>query len=1178
MRRAIRLDKFFSLFFVASLALVLVSLTPVLLLCGASSAFAQEVTASITGTVTDQSGAAVPGATVTAKSVERGLVYTAVTNDSGLYRVAQLPVGTYEVKVEKPGFASASIPPFVLTLNQIARIDIGMKVGQVSETVEVTGTAPVLETDVTQVDTVINSATNDSLPLASRNYVQLTLLTPGAVTTNPASFTSGNNTDFYSGRPLINGNREQANNFLLDGMDNNQVSDNLLGYTPAPDAIQEFNLITSNAPAEFGNFQGGIVNTTIKSGTNQYHGDAWEFFRNDVLNANSWANRVHQPAPLPKDKLRWNMFGATLGGPIIKNKLFFFADYQGQRFDIPSSSIANTVFTTAERNGDFGDLCQTGFNGSGVCNPAPAGSGLKSVQLYNPCLSFSAPCTPSSSAATTRSPFPNNVIPGVMISPVASNLFASPLYPTAIGTGVQQNAINSKASALKVDQGDLKVDYKATDKDNIYYRFTRAYQNNPGTNSQVLLSNSFSSTPIYNTVGDWTRTITGNLVNDFRMGWSHITFGSSTGWDSSVGQFGNTLGIGNGNPTGLDGLLALNFSNSALSNLGTQESTTSFDDHVWQFEDSVAWTRGRHNIKFGGQFWRQIIKTFYAGNNGQLGLMDFDGRFTSNVIGSAGGGTGDGGADFVLGLPFQIGRGVSTGKTWEQSSNIIGIYAQDTWRLTDRLTLNLGLRYEAHTPWVETGDNQANYNFATGNIDLAGKNGASRGLYQGSYGGRDFQPRIGFAWTPAMLGGHTVVRGAYTISSYLEGTGTNLRLTLNPPFTPAEVNALYNNVALPATNTTDGIPGSASAASCDPPAYACYAKAFLRVWDPEVQPAIANQWNLTIQHQFWNDTTFQIGYVGQRGTHLMVPFDYAQRVLLPNSACATPPCTAPSPYFANNPTLYTVLGNPAQNGQGARVSGTRSNGTMEYNSLQAVLQKRMTHDLQYQVSYTFSKCMSDSTGYYGAWVNALSASAYWQNVYDPRAEWAPCYYDATHVVSAYAIYDLPFGRGKALAQNANKVVDAIIGGWEVSPIVSFRTGFPLPVYGAADKSGTFSRGSRADCNSIPTVTSDLPIQGAGGIQWFTNNGNFTTPAVGTFGNCAPQLGSLRSPHYADIDLSLHKNFQISERFRLQFRTDFINAFNHVQLDAPNMSLGTTMGQITTAQPPRNIQLALKLYF
>src|SRR5439155_3246196 len=427
------------------------------------------------------------------------------------------------------------------------------------------------------------------------------------------------------------------------------------------------------------------------------------------------------------------------------------------------------------------------------------------------------------------------------------------------------------------------------DKDNIYYRFTRAYQNNPGTNSQVLLSNSFSSTPIYNTVGDWTRTITGNLVNDFRMGWSHITFGSSTGWDSSVGQFGNTLGIGNGNPAGLDGLLALNFSNSALSNLGTQESTTSFDDHVWQFEDAVSWTHGRHNLKFGGQLSRQIIKTFYAGNNGELGLMDFDGRFTNASATTPVTNTGDGGADFVLGLPFQYSRGVSTAKTWQQSSNIIGVYAQDTWRITDRLTLNLGLRYEAHTPWVEKNDEQANYNFATGNIDLAGQSGASRALYKGFYGGRDFQPRIGFAWTPEMLGGKTVVRGAFTMSSYMEGTGTNLRLTLNPPFTPAELDVVYNSVPLPATDTTAGIAGSAASQPCDAPAYLCYTSSLLRVWDPNVQPAIAEQWNFTLQHPVTHDTPFQIGSVGQKGTRLMVPFDFAQRVSVHNSACGTTP-------------------------------------------------------------------------------------------------------------------------------------------------------------------------------------------------------------------------------------------------------------------------------------------------
>ena len=1113
--------------------------------------WSQEVTASVTGTISDQSAAALTGATVTATSQERGQTYTAVTNDSGLYRIAQLPVGSYAIKVEKAGFAVASVPPFVLTLNQVARIDIAMKVGQASETVEVSAGAPVLKTETTQVDTIINAATNDNMPLASRNYVQLTLLAPGTVSTDPSSFNNGNNTGGYGGRPLINGNREQANNFLLDGMDNNQVSDNLLGYTPAPDAIEEFNLITSNAPAEFGNFEGGIVNAVIKSGTNKYHGDIWEFFRNDVLNANSWSNNLVYPA-LPKAKLRWNMFGGTFGGPIIRNKLFFFADFQDQRFDFPSSSSFNTVFTAAERGGDFSAL---------------------PVQLYNPCQSFSAPCTPSSPAATTRQPFPNNVIPSVMMSPVASALFGSSLYPTPVNSQLQNNAVNTTTSAQNVVQGDLKIDFKATQKDNISYRFTRAYQDNPAISSQALLSNTYSTTPIYNTVGDWSRTIGNNLLNDARIGWSHITLNSGNSFASGVGQFGNTLGIGNGNPGSLPGLLAINFSNSALSNLGAAEQTQSFDDHVWQFEDAVSWTHGRHNFKFGGQWWRQIIKTFYAGNNGELGLMDFNGQFTNASATSPVSDTGDGGADFFLGLDYQYGRGVSTGQTWQQTSNVIGIYAQDTWQVTPRLTWNLGLRYDAHSPWVEAKNQQANYNFATGNIDLAGQNGASKALYNGTYGGKDFQPRIGFAWTPSVLGDHTVIRGAFTISSYMEGTGTNLRLTLNPPFTPAEINANYSGLALPSTNATDGIVGSAGSASCDAPAYACYAGDLFRVWDPKVQPAVADEWNFTVQHQFAGNTTVQVGYVGQRGTHLMVPFDYAQRVLLPNSSCATPPCTAPSPYFAANPTLYSVLGN---GGPGATVSGTKSNGTMRYNSLQAVVQKQMTHGLQYQVAYTLSKCMSDSTGYYGAWNNALSASAYWQNVYDQKSEYAPCYYDATHVVSAYAIYDLPFGRGKMLGKNANAVVNGVIGNWQVSPIISWRTGWPMPVYGAQDESGTFGRGARADCSGVPSIVNTF-IPGIG-RQWFNNTGQFTNPSVGTFGNCSPQLSNLRSPHYSDIDLSLHKDFPITERFRLQFRTDFVNAFNHVQLNAPNMGLGSTMGQITSAQTPRNIQLALKLYY
>ena len=1157
-----------------SMVVAVFCLTLVLLICGANAIFAQDVTGSVTGTVTDPSGAAVAGATVTSKSVDRGITYTGVTNEAGIYRIAQLPVGNYDLRIEKNGFQTALYPTFVLHENQIARFDAELKVGQVSQTIEVTGAAPVLKTEATQVDTIINAATNDNLPLASRNYVQLTLLAPGSVTTDPGSFTSGSNTTSYGSRPLINGNREQANNFLLDGMDNNQVSDNLLGYTPAPDAIQEFNLVTSNAPAEFGNFMGGIVSVTIKSGTNSFHGDVWDYLRNDALNANSWSNNYNTTGgawdPLPKQKLRWNMFGGTLGGPILKNKLFFFVDYQGQRYSVPASPSAFTVFTTAERQGDFGALCKAGFDATGKCTASGSGN----VQLYNPCVSFTAVCTPTSQAATTRAIFPFNKVPTTMISPVAANLFASALYPQAIGTGLQQNAINSNSQQFNYDQGDIKADYRPDDKDTISGRFTRSYQINPSSYTYALTGNTSAVVPIYNIVGDWTRAINPNLVNDARFGWSHVTFDTTPSWQSAVGQFGDTLGIGNGNPAGIDGALALEFGNSYVNNIGSRVTTENFDDHVWQAGDSVTWTRGRHTLKFGGQFFHESIKTYYAGNNGQLGYMGFDGRFTSNTVGAFATGAGDGAADFFLGLPDSFGRGIpsNVSEPWEQSTNVYAFFGQDTWRVTEKLTLNLGLRYEAHTPWVEKNDQQANYNMVTGNVDHANQNGASRALYNGFYGGRDFQPRIGFAYTPGgRFGNHTVIRGAFTISSYLEGTGTNLRLPFNPPFLPAELNTQYNNLALPLTTTSNGIQGTASQ-DCTAPAYACYSQDLLRVWDSNVQPAIDNQYNLTIQHQFWGDTTFQIGYVGQHAYHLMVPFDYAQRVLNSDGT------TSPSPFFAANPTLYTVLGDPANNGLGATVSGTQSNGTMSYNSLQAVLQKEMSKGLQYQVSYTYSKCMSNSTGYYGAWNNALSASPYWQNVYDRKSEWAPCYYDATNVLTAYAVYELPFGRGKAIGRDMNKVLDAVVGGWQVSPIVTWRTGWPLPVYGASDESGTFGRGARADCSSLPSITNAPISGGTGGIQWFTNNGNFTNPAKGTFGNCAPQLGGLRGPHYTNLDLGLAKNFPITERFKLQFRTDFINAFNHVQYNAPNMGLGSSMGQITSAQSPRNIQFALKLYY
>src|SRR6202042_1828372 len=347
----------------------------VFLVC--SVAFGQDVSSKITGTVTDASGAVISGATVTARDASRGTAYPTQTNSSGVYYLSPLPIGDYTLAVTATGFSTVQRPAFSLAMNQTARIDIAMVVGQTSQTVEVSSAPPLLQTDQTFMSTTLDARANVTLPLATRNYNQLTLLSPGAVTLNPSSFT-GPQASFQVGRPYINGNREQTNNYILDGMDNNQIDNNDVAFAPSVDAIQEFNLISQNAPASYGNYLGGIISVTLKSGTNQFHGDAFEFIRNNALNANRWQNGLTKGQPyIPgvnnpdgtglKPILRWNEFGGSVGGPIVKDKLFFFADYQGSRYDQPATSTPYTVFTTAERQGNFGGICTAGFNTLGIC-------------------------------------------------------------------------------------------------------------------------------------------------------------------------------------------------------------------------------------------------------------------------------------------------------------------------------------------------------------------------------------------------------------------------------------------------------------------------------------------------------------------------------------------------------------------------------------------------------------------------------------------------------------------------------------------------------------------------------------------------------------------------------------------------------------------------------------------
>ena len=1101
----------------------------------------QEVTAGITGTITDPSGSVVVDALVTATDVQRGTSFSTRSNVDGMYYLQRIPVGTYTLRAENDGFRTETLPPFTLALNQIARLDFHMVLGSFKEVVEVPEEAPLLQTQITEVSTIIDAETNVALPLATRNYIQLTLLVPGSVHPDPSTFTNGTGTgSFTSGRPYVNGNREQANNFLLDGIDNNEVSNNFVGYMPSVDAIQEFNMITNNAPAEFGNFQGGIISATIKSGTNRLQGSLFEFFRNDVLNANRWeSNWSCAPASCPKDKMRWNMFGGTIGGPVKKDKLFFFGDYQGQRYAFPASSSPMTVLTEAERRGDFSQLLN-----------------VQGIQLYDADPSHYIP-DPVHPGQMLRAPFQNNHIPTDRANPVALNLFASSLYPLPMNGQLTNNYVNITRSSIDGDQFDIRLDANLTERDRLFGRFSWSRQDNPTNNSFPLFFDSFNSARTRNSVVNWTRTVNPRFVNEVRVGINYVW---SSGGDhkNGLGNFAEQLGIKNGNDRG-PGLMGLWTPGWAIGSSNTPRSIL-FADTVIQLEDGVIITRGRHILHTGFQYWRQRINAFLAGDLGVSGAIIFDGRWTAgpDTLAVAGGSSGSADADFFLGLPESLGRG-SNGGTWGQRSNVFGTYLQDDWRITDSLTLNLGFRYQTYTPWVEVLDRQVNFAPISGEVELPRHNSFysnNRALYNSyNWGLGNFQPRFGFAYTPHALGNKTVFRGAYTISSYLEGTGLNLRLPLNPPFASV-LTSIYDSLNFPSSTLDQGF--TVLASPTDP-----YQNATIRLWDPNVRPTISQQWNFTIEQQFWSNLNLSVAYVGQRGTHLMVPMPYSQRRLLGLDSGGTP-ITVPSPYLSGNPALRNI----------AQISGTESNGNMRYDALQVNLQKRFGRGLQGNVAYTYSKCMSDSIGYFGAWGQAAPQSPYWQNLYDRRAEWGPCYYDATHVLSSYAVYELPVGRGKKFGNHWNRVIDAVAGSWQVSGVLQLRGGFPLTIV-AGDASGTGSRGPRATCSRPAHVFGSGHDAPDGGLQWFDPSA-YDTPSPGTFGTCGN--GTVRGPGLRSADLSFQKNFPIHDERRIEFRAEFFNFTNTPIYYVPDTVLGPYLGKITQSQGPRNIQFALKFYY
>ncbi|MGB9144953.1 MAG: carboxypeptidase regulatory-like domain-containing protein [Acidobacteriaceae bacterium] len=1132
-------------------------------------AVGQEVTAAVNGQVTDPSGAVIANAAITATDVNRGSKFTTKSDAAGEYELPRLPVGTYTLQAEAPGFETVVHSAFTLVLNQAARINFAMPVGKVSEVVKVTASGPLLQEESTEISTVIDAATNVELPLASRNYLQLTLLAPGVTTANPASMQQAQRIDTAE-EPYVNGNRAQDNNYLLDGMDNNQTSDNLVAYTPSPDAIEEFNMITQNAPAEFGNFQGGIVNVTTKAGTNEFHGDVFEFFRNDFLNANNWFNKLENVEAgsdvAPRPGMRWNMYGFTLGGPIIRQKLFFFTDYQGQRFEQYADS-SFSAFTASERAGDFGQLCTDPsvggtFDANGNCTGG--------TQVVDPYTGANIPYNRLQDYINSDTDPSLTALYNSGTGKVFQNLLSSPYYPSVsslTNSTILNNFVFSTRTPLNVDQGDARVDWNISPENHLFARYSQELQQNNPVNSLLSISVNNGQADIQSGVIDWTHTFNSHLVNDGRFGVNWVQLLNNSSATPGVGNLGQTLGIPNGNEGG-EGLLEIDLGPS--SGVGGAGNIQNWSDTIIQGSDNLTLTHGRHVIQAGFQFMRERMDDFYAGNAGILGDRYFGGNFT---------GTPD--TDFYLGMLntsaqyFPSITGGTGEPAWGQRSSIFGIYGQDNWQAMPGLALNFGVRYQAHTPWTEAHGEQLNYNPVSGqplypagsalpSITFPGLPAAAdsnQALYNGYYGLADFEPRLGFAYTTDGGRGKTVIRGAYTLSDYLEGTGNALRPTLNIPF----------NIQMQLDNFCSG-----GTAGCNPAQLLItsplqintsnlFAGAILNLWAPNVRPAIAQQWNLTVQQELNGSTAFEVAYVGQHSTHLMVPESLLQLQLLPDGT------TLPSPYLSGNPGLTSTV---------SYVTATYSDGNASYNALQMVLQRRLANGLEGQVSYAWSHCLTNSIGYYGDVGQASSTSAYWQNLYDPAAEWGGCFFDLHNNLTVHGEYDLPFGRGRQLGSHVNRVTNAVINDWRVAGIYTFRGGFPMTAVDATDYSGTNSRGERADCTGNVQYLKQRTLAG---VQWMSPS-TYSNPAAGAFGTCG--VSTLRGPGLDDVDLSIQRDFPTVEGQRLEFRAEGINALNHPIFNSPNMycsgaagaACSAGFGLIGSTQGERNIQFALKYYF
>jgi hypothetical protein len=1132
------------------------------------SAFAQRDLGTIVGTVTDPLGAVIANVKITITEDATGLSYELLTSSTGDFIRPALKPGTYTVTAEAKGFRRVAQKNIVIVGGDRVGVPLTLPVGEVTESIEVTAQAPLLQTESTTLGADLNTRAVTELPLGGqRVFTYLARLSPGVLAAEPGA------RDAVGGGFSANGVRSNGqNNFLLNGVDNNVNVIDFLNQTayvvgPSVEAIGEMRVLTNGYNAEYGRGAGGVVNVNLKSGTNKLHGTLFEILQNDKLNANRWesnkASKVRGP-------FKQNQFGAAAGGPIIKNRLFMFGDYQGTRIASFGGTIQNlgygqfyTIPTPQMIQGDFSQLL------GGTAGTDAAGGAIATGQIYDPTS------TTTINGQMHRTPFSGNKIPASMWDPAARKIMAlypAPNQPMTAGKLPLNNYYVTTAGHQNVDQGDTRVDFKLSDKDSLFGSLS--YSNLSRTNVPPL-PGALDGTP-FNAVTEedlgrnaqlsYTRLWSPTIISETRVGYSRLVT-SRVGANPSADLF-TQFGIGGYNPmTALNGGLPqmqYDGNSSSYTQIGANDWLPSKEySNVWDFVQNVAINKGPHALKFGAEY-RPIKFPFFQVPypHGEMNYNRNSTAYpsTANSINSV---TGDAMASMLLGY-IDNGR-ISTNNFISSEKTAWAFYAQDDWKVTPKLTLNLGLRYELFSPISEKFGRQSNFvydtltlyipkgkdqnaalpsNFAT---DFANVK-VSRGEIDKHlipWDKWDFAPRLGLAYNWREK---TVIRLAYGIFyGGEENQGGNPNRGESVPFNQS------TDLARPAgTGIFDTNPYFAGGVDAGFPSNVFSLKAPLnfRALATNFRNSMVHKWNFAIQRELPWQAALEIAYVGNHQAHQLFQPD--------QNACPNVPGTTAS---CNSLRPIPNLGS---------IYGTASFGQGNYHGLTARFEKRYSQGLQFLASYTYGHALAD-TG------TTLSGSSGFGTP-DPRnyaSGYSSAAWDIRHNFTASFAYEIPFGRGKALGGNMNRGLNAIAGNWQVNGILTLHTGPPFTLRW---------NGCQGQWNACrPDLVQGqnpnaAPSNGRSPDHWF-NTSAITKAAPLTGGNLG--LQSNQAPGVHTLDFSIFKDFVITERWKVQFRAEGTNISNTPQLSTPvnNLQAGN-FGQVTSTASgsERHIQMSLRLQF